>query len=124
MTDRVEQRYRIKFCEKLGDTQVQTIDKIQQAFGDNGMSISHIKEWFNRFKDGCTSVHSEPRPGRPSTSRNENVIDEVRTLVMQDRRITVREHAIEVGVSFGSVHSLLDSVRRKRPDLWETAPSR
>jgi hypothetical protein len=89
MTERLEQRYCIKFCQKLGDTQVKTIHKIQQAFGDNAMSISHIKEWFSRFKDGRTSVDSEPRLGRPPTSRNDNAIDQVRTLVVQDRRIIV-----------------------------------
>jgi histone-lysine N-methyltransferase SETMAR len=107
MTERLEQRYCIKFCQKLGDTQVKTIHKFQQAFGDDAMRISHIKQWFNRFKDGRTSMDSEPRPGRHPTSRNDNVIDQVRTLVMQDRRITVRELAIEVEVSTESVHSIL-----------------
>lgn len=85
---------------------METIRKIQQAFGDDAMSNSRIKEWYNRFKDGRTSVDSEPRSGRPSTSRNETVIEQVRTLVMEDRRITVRELANEIGVSIGSVHSI------------------
>jgi len=88
MTERLKQRYCIKFCQKLGDTEVETIRKIQQAFRDNAMSITRI-EWYNRFKDGSTSVDSEPRHGRPLTSRNDNVINQVRTLVMQDHRITV-----------------------------------
>ncbi|PNF19075.1 hypothetical protein B7P43_G11296, partial [Cryptotermes secundus] len=50
---------------------------------------------------------SEPRSGRPSTSRNENVIEQVRTWVMVDRRITVQELANEIGVRIGSVHSIL-----------------
>jgi hypothetical protein len=95
-------------AKSLAIPQVKTIHKIQQAFGDDTMSISRIKERFNRFKDGRTSVDSEPRPGRHSTSRNDNVIDQVRILVMQARRITVRELAIEVGVSTGSVHSILE----------------
>ena len=111
MTERLEQRYCIKFCQKLGDTQVETkvetIRKIQQAFEDDAISITRIKEWYDRFKDGSTSVDSEPRQGRPSTSRNDNVINQVRTLVMQDRRITVRELADVVGVSIGSVHTIL-----------------
>jgi hypothetical protein len=49
MTEQLEQRYCIKFCQKLGDTQVKTIHKIQQAFRDDSMSISRIKEWFKRF---------------------------------------------------------------------------
>jgi predicted transcriptional regulator len=58
MTEQHEQRYCIKFCQKLGDAQVETIRKIQQAIGDNAMSNSQIKEWYNRFKDGPTSVLS------------------------------------------------------------------
>jgi hypothetical protein len=73
MTKRLEQWYCIKFCQKLGDTQMETIRKIQQAFRD----------------DASTSVDSEPRHSRPSTSRNDNVINQVQTLLMQDRRITV-----------------------------------
>jgi len=107
MTERLEQRYCIKFCQKLGDTQVETIRKIPQAFGDDAMSITRIKEWYNRFKDGSTSVDSEPRHGRPTTSRNDSVINQVRTLVMQDCRITVRALADEVGVSIGLVHAIL-----------------
>jgi len=107
MTQWLEQRYCIKFCQKLGDTQVETIGKIQQAFGDDAMSITWIKEWYNHFNDGSTSVDSEPRHGRPSTSRNDNVINQVRTLVMQERCITVQELADEVGVSIGSVHTIL-----------------
>ena len=71
------------------------------------MSITRIKERYNRFKDGATSVDSEPRHSRPSTSRNDNGIKEVRTLVMQDCRITVRELTDRVGVSIGSVHTIL-----------------
>jgi AraC-like DNA-binding protein len=52
-------------------------------------------------------VDSEPRPSRPPTSRNDNVIDQVRTLIMQDHRITVQDLAVEVGVSTGYVHSIL-----------------
>ena len=101
MMEGLEQWYCIKFCQKLGDTQVKTIRKIQQAFRDDAMSITRIKEWYNRFKDGSTSVDSEPRHGRPSTSRNDSVINQVRTLVMQDRLITVRELADEVGGKLG-----------------------
>ena len=75
MTKRMEQRYYIKFCQKLDDTQVETIRKIQQAFGDEALSPTQIKQWFKRFKDGHASVESDPRSRRPSTSRKKEVID-------------------------------------------------
>jgi hypothetical protein len=81
--------------------------EVQQVFGDDAMGITQIKEWYNRFKDGSTSVDSDTRSGRQSTSRNDELIDQVRTVVMQDHRVIVRELAEEVGKSAGSVHSIL-----------------
>jgi hypothetical protein len=89
MMERLKQQYCIKFCQKLGDSQVETIQKIQRVFGDNAMGITQIKEWYNRFKDGCMLVESDACSGRPSTSRNDELIDQVRALVMQDRRVTI-----------------------------------
>ena len=107
MTERIEQRYCIKFCQKLGDSQVETIRKIQQAFGEDSMGPTTMKEWYNCFKDGRKSAESDPRSGRPSTSRNDEVINQVHGLVLEDRRITIRELAGETDISTGSVHSVL-----------------
>ena len=96
----------MKFCQKLHDSQVETIRKIQQVFSNDAMGITQSKEWYNRFKDGRISVESDTRSSRPSTSRNDELIDQVRALVMQDRRVTIRELAEEVGISTGSVHSI------------------
>jgi hypothetical protein len=84
MPERVEQHYCIKFCQKLGDTESETIRKIQQAFGNDAMGVTQIKEWYNRFKSGRTSVDSDQRTGRLSTSRNPDVINKVRSLIMED----------------------------------------
>jgi hypothetical protein len=43
MTERAEQRYCIKFCQKLGDTRSETIRKIQQAFGNDAMGVTKLK---------------------------------------------------------------------------------
>ncbi|XP_068213392.1 protein GVQW3-like [Palaemon carinicauda] len=107
MSECIKQCYCIKFCYKLGDTQVQTIQKIHQAFGDEAMGITLIKEWYHRFKQGQSSVESKPRSGRPSTSRNEEFISTVPRIVEDDRRITINEITEEVGITTGSVHTIL-----------------
>lgn len=107
MTERVEQRYCIKFCQKLGDSQSETIRKIQQVFGDDAMGVTQIKECFNRFKTGRTSVESDQRSGRPQTARNAAVVERVENLIMGDRRLTVREIAEEVDISKDSTHAIL-----------------
>ena len=73
--ERLEQCYCIKFCQKLGNRQVDTIQKIQMAIGDNGMGITQIKEWYKArqvrsnvnvmliaFSDSHGVVHHEYAP--------------------------------------------------------------
>jgi transposase len=81
--------------------------KIQQAFGNDAMDATLIKEWFNHFKDGRTLVDSDQRSRRPSTSRNANVIENVCSLILEDHHLTIQEIADEVGISTGSAYSIL-----------------
>jgi hypothetical protein len=98
MTERLEQRYCIKFFQKLDDTQVETIRKIQRVFGDDAMGITQIKEWYNRFKDGRTSFRWL------STSRDDELIDQVRTDHAGPSRHRPRTGG---GCGWGSAHSIL-----------------
>ena len=91
MTERIKQRYCIKFCQKLGDTQVDTIQKTQQAFGNEASSPTQIKQWFKCFKDAHASVESDLHLGRPSTSQKNEMMDQVRKKVLEDRRLMVQE---------------------------------
>jgi hypothetical protein len=48
MTEHVEQRYCIKFCQKLGDSKVETIQKIQQVLA--------MMQWvLRKSKSGLTA---------------------------------------------------------------------
>ena len=69
MTEKQDQRICIKFCFQLGKTSSETIQMMQKAFGNECMSKTRIKEWYNRFKGGCTSVDSDSRSERPSTTK-------------------------------------------------------
>ena len=98
------------FCQKLGDSQVGTIRKIQTAFDDDDMGVTQFKGWYNHFKDGRTSGDGESRSGWPSTSRNNQVIAKVNAGVIRDRRVTIREIAEEVDISTFCAYSILTEV--------------
>ena len=51
---------------------------MQNAFGNECMNKTRIKEWYNRFKRGRTSVDSDSRSGRPSTTKTLDNIERVR----------------------------------------------
>ena len=69
--------------------------------------MTRIKEWYNRFKEGQTSVESDLRSGRPSTCRNEGNINEVNHLIFDNRRLTEREIGDELNSGKDSAHAIL-----------------
>jgi len=46
-------------------------------------------EWFKRFKGDRTIVESDEREGRPSTSRNEKMIQQIRTAIRVNHHLTI-----------------------------------
>ncbi|XP_045695899.1 protein GVQW3-like [Phyllostomus hastatus] len=107
MTERVEQRVCIKFCVKLEHSSAETVRIIQKVFGDDAMSAAQIKVWHKRFKDGRESVESDPRSGRPATSRTPENVERVRAAVSQGRRRTVRELEADLGIPKTTVSQIL-----------------
>ena len=51
---------------------------IQKAFRDDAMIAAQINIWHRCFKDGRESVESDPRSGRPATSRIPDNVECVR----------------------------------------------
>ena len=58
------------------------------------------------FSKGREDVNDEERAGRPNTSTTDENIDEVKTIVLANRRITVREVAEDLNISIGSCYSI------------------
>ena len=71
---------------------------MQKAFGNECMSKTQIKEWYNRFKGGRTSVDSDSRSGRPLTTETLDNIERVRLAIEQDHRMIVRELEEDLGI--------------------------
>jgi len=63
------------------------------------MGRTQVFERFCRFEECKTPVEIDPHSGRPSTSRNEEMIAKVRTIVRNNSRLTVRGIADGCGIS-------------------------
>ena len=71
------------------------------------MSRTQCYEWFKRSKEGRMSVGEDLRPGRHSTSTDNDHVERVRAVIHGNHRLTVREVADKVGISIGSCHQIL-----------------
>ena len=52
------------------------------------------------------SVGEDPRPGRPSTSPNNDHVERVCAAIHGNHSLTVQEVVDEVGISIGSCHQI------------------
>ena len=52
-------------------------------------------------------VKNNPKEPPPRTSRSEDMIARVEQMVMEDRRLTVRQIAANAGISVGSVDTIV-----------------
>jgi len=102
-----EQRCAITFCVKLGETGIETFNKLKQAYGEHALSRSQVFKWFKTFSEGRESIKDEPRSGTPSTSKTDNSVEIVGALVRSDRRLTVRMIASELNLKHTTVHQIL-----------------
>ena len=70
-------------------------------------SRNTIKKWAAEFKRGRQSLDDDPREGRPSLAITDENVRTAETRIMADRRVTVQQTAEDVGISAGSVSTII-----------------
>ena len=72
----------------------ETFEMLTAAFSESTMSRTQVQLWYKRFKEG---------------RENEN-IEAVKKLSLDNRQITIREVADDVGISFGLCRAIFMNV--------------
>ena len=62
------------------------------------------------FKNGQTSVMDAERSGRPSTATTDEKLEEARTIILADRRVTIEEITLQLGISQGTAYSSVHDI--------------
>src|SRR5436190_14865022 len=96
--DKIEYRAVIKYFLK-GNTPTQIKDELDSVYGDSAPSIITVKFWAAEFKRGRKSLGDDERSGRPKTATTDENIAKVHEMVLDDRRIKVREIAKVMNMS-------------------------
>ena len=98
MSEFVEQRSTIKFCLRNEISVAETFRMLQKAFGDLTISQKNVYKWYEDLKEGSERVDDLERPGRPSTSTGEQHVNQIKELVLKNRRLTIRDLADTIGI--------------------------
>jgi transposase len=117
MDQRKEQRLCIKFCANLGKSVTETLEMIQQGFGDQSLSRAQVFQWHARFKTGRTSVDDDEHTGRSTSWTTPETVARIQELIRQDRRLTIRDIAEEVEVGYGTCQRVLTILPVEKPHI-------
>ena len=106
-SSQAEYRVVIRYLYLKGKTGKEIHGELADVYGSSAPFYAQVKFWVGEFKRSRTSLEDEATSGRPLDATNEEMCKKVRDLVYSDRRIQVEEIAQALGISHGSVSTIL-----------------
>jgi hypothetical protein len=90
-------------------------ERLRCVYGD----VCSVRRWVKHFKDGNTDIADQPRCGRQRSAAAERNKQKVDDIIRQDRRITFREIAAQLGVGHITVQETMEILGyRKFCSCW------
>ena len=117
----IETRAAIKFFSPLQGKAPKEIHTILiETLGKGAPSYATVKNWVAQFKRGDFSTCGEPLPGLPKIVTTPEIIDQIHELILEDRRISAKSIAQQLGISRERVRSIIyeDLGMRKLSAKW------
>ena len=110
----------IRYLYLKGKTGKEIHGELADVYGSSAPSYTQVKFWVGEFKRGRTSLQDEAWSGHPLDATDEEICKKVRDLVYSDSRIHVEEIAQALGISHGSVSTILQDLlsMRKLTARW------
>jgi histone-lysine N-methyltransferase SETMAR len=106
----VEYRSVIKFLVLKELTNETILNELKLVYKDESPSRTTIYYWIAEFRRGRTSVEDDKEGrGRPAEI-GENTVEQCKRLMMEDRRITIKDLSASLNVSTGSCYEIITSV--------------
>ena len=106
-SSKVEYRAVIWYLYLKGKTDKEIHGELADVYGSSAPSYAQVKFWVGEFKHGRTSLEDEARSGCPLDAIDEEMCKKVRDLIYSDRRIQAEEIAQALGISHGSVSTII-----------------
>ena len=97
----------IRYLYVKGKTGKEIHSELADVYGSSAPSYAQVKFWVGKFKRGRMSLEDETRSGCPLDATDEEMCKKVRDLVYYDRQIQVEQIAQALGISHGSVSTIL-----------------
>jgi len=111
----------IRFLHLRGMKPIEIYQQLSETCNDGIVDVKNVRSWVRQFTEGRT-CENKPKEPSPRTSRSEDMIARVEQMVMEDRRLTVRQIAANASISIGSVDTILPDDLKLRKDYARWVP--
>lgn len=105
-----EFRVLIKHYFLRGKTIKETEDCLKKYYRESAPSHGMVHKWFTEFRSGRTTTNDAERSGRPIEVTTDDVVNKVHDIVLDDRRVKIREIAETVHISSERVFHILHNI--------------
>jgi len=95
----IETRAVIKYFFLQGKAKKEIHAILRETLGEHAPSYATVKNWMTQFKHGDFSTCDAPRPGRTKTVTTPEIIDQINELILEERRISAKSIAEQLGIS-------------------------
>ena len=85
---------------------MESLKMLQKCSGESTLSKTQVFEWHEIFSEGREFVENLPYAIRPSTSVDDDNIEKVKKIVLENRRVGIREVAEALNISYGSTQHI------------------
>ena len=87
-----------------------SLEMLKVAYGECTVSQKSVYKCYKLFTEGREEVNDDARLRLPGTSTSNENTEAVKKIVMENRRITIREIAKDVDISVGSCHAIFSDI--------------
>jgi hypothetical protein len=92
---------------KKGKLLQETKEKLHKHYAKSALSFRTIYKWFQNFRSGRMSTNDAERSGCLVVATTPEIFDKIHVMVMDDRKVELREIASAVGISSERLHNIL-----------------
>ncbi len=116
---KLTQHAEIQIFRIQGKTMSEAHRELVQIHGQNALSLSTVRWWFQKFAAGVRDFSVKKTGGR-LTKVNDKKLDEIRALLAEDNTMCLRVISRRTGLSLRTVHNVLRNKLelKKRPAKW------
>jgi hypothetical protein len=90
--------YHQRFFFLQGKPQIKIYAILTETLGEHAPLYATVKNWVARFKCDHFLICDAPCHGRPKTVNIPETIDQIQELILEDRRISVKSIAEQLGI--------------------------